>query len=109
MKKELERDIQNAICDYLQMKRTKYLFWRQNTVGVFDKGRGTFRSMPKYGMRGVPDIIVVHRGGSVTFIECKTKKGKLSEDQEHFRKMCYVMDIPYLIARSVDDVVAFGL
>lgn len=109
MKKELEKDIQMAICDYLALKKTKYLFWRQNTVGLYDPTRGTFRSMPKYGMIGVPDIIVIHRGGSVTFIECKTKKGKLSEGQEHFQKMCHVMDIPYLVARSVDDVVAFGL
>jgi hypothetical protein len=57
--KEKESDIQRAICDYLACR--KVFFWRQNTAPTFDRATQSYRAMPKampkYAMRGVPDII----------------------------------------------------
>ncbi len=54
----LEREIQREICDWLDSEH--YFFWRNNTVPIFSEGK--FRAMPKYSARGLPDIIIVHRG-----------------------------------------------
>lgn len=100
---EKENDIQNAICEYLALK--KYFFWRQNTAPTiqFNGGQAQFRRMPKYALRGVPDIIVVHKG-KVIFLEVKRPKGKLSEYQYEFQQRCAVNDVDYHVVYSVDDV-----
>lgn len=58
---EKESDIQRAICDCLALK--KHFFWRQNTTPIFDPTKKTFRKMPKYSLKGVPDIIVLWQSG----------------------------------------------
>ncbi len=58
IKPKLEKDIQREICDYLALKG--YFFWRSNNIPVFDKGK--FRAMPKYSLKGLPDIQMLHNG-----------------------------------------------
>lgn len=103
----LEKEIQLAICQYLDLKG--YLFWRQNTVGVFDAKAGFHRPMPKYAMKGVPDIIVVLLGGKFLGIEVKRPGGKQSEEQKTFEERCKMLKAGYLLATSVDDVINAGL
>lgn len=55
-------------------------------------------------MPGVFDLVVMAPGGFTGFIEVKAGKGKLSEDQEVFRRELLLMGFPYVIARSLDDV-----
>lgn len=105
LKKEKETDIQRTICDYLALK--KYFFWRQNTVPIFADGK--FRSMPKYSMSGVPDIILIKKGGVVCFLEVKRKTGKLSPSQVEFFKKCTLVGADYNVVKSLDDVLALGL
>lgn len=105
--KQLEKEIQLAICDYLALK--KYFFWRQNTAPIFDKAAGFYRPLPKYAMRGVSDIILIGKGGFVVFIEVKRKGQKLSPHQEAFKKECEKLGAVYLVATSLDDVIAYGL
>ena len=100
----LEKDIQMAICDYLSLKR--YFFWRQNTGAVWDKDR--FRSMPKYSMNGVPDIILI-KNGKFIGLEVKQPKGKQSDNQKIFEKMCKDNGAEYHIVTSLDDVIALTL
>lgn len=104
-KKETESDIVRAICDYLALRR--HFFWRQNTAPLFREGR--FFSMPKYAMKGVPDVIMIDDTGHFVGIECKTKKGKLSPDQLAFQALCKKNGAEYLIMRSVDDAIEYGL
>ena len=59
-KQPLEKATQLAICDYLALR--KHFFWRSNTVGMFDPTKKVFRAMPKYGISGVPDIILIKDG-----------------------------------------------
>jgi hypothetical protein len=65
-----ESDIQSSICGYQTFR--KHFFWRQNAAPSIQKGPDgwAFRKMPKYAMRGVSDIIVVHLGRPY-FLEVK--------------------------------------
>lgn len=61
-KKILEKDIQREICDWLHSKGA--FFWRQNNMPVFQRDtRGSrFRAMPKYALKGLPDIMCISNG-----------------------------------------------
>lgn len=101
-----EGKIQAEICKYLRSKGA--FFWRQNNAPVFDKklngGRGGYRGMGTYAMRGVGDILCVDAYGGLVAIECKSKRGKLSPDQILFKKRCERHNAMYIVATSVDDV-----
>jgi hypothetical protein len=98
---ESETNIQNSICEYLQAK--KFFFWRNNNVPIFDAKRNAYRSMPKYAMKGVADIILLVNGFSY-FLEVKTKTGKQSTEQKKFEKGVKEAGCKYFVVRSIDDV-----
>ncbi len=100
-----EINIQNSICEYLQAKR--HFFYRNNTVGIYDKAQGTHRSMPKFSKKGVPDIILI-KNGIFYGLEVKDKS-KQSEDQRLFEIGCKIAGGQYHIVRSIDDVQKLGL
>jgi hypothetical protein len=99
-----ESDIVSSICDYLALR--KHFFWRQNTGGMYREGR--FFSLPKYAMRGVSDIIVVHTGRPY-FLEVKRPKSYQSPDQKEFQKRAEAAGAYYAVVRSIEDVQALGL
>ena len=104
LKKVLEKDIQNAICEYLAYKG--HFFWRQNTAPIFREGR--FMSMPKFSINGVPDIIVIWQGNFIG-IEVKRPGGKLSESQKEFQKRCLKAGGEYHVVTSLDQMKDLGL
>jgi len=67
--------------------------------------------------KGMPDMFAVRSGVEtgllfpvVYAIEVKTEKGNLSEHQERFMEMWELRGLPYLVARSIEDVAeAMGL
>jgi hypothetical protein len=95
-----------ALCDCLQFRGV--FFWRSNNIPVFDRGRGVFRRLPKYTMRGIPDIISV-RNGHFIGIEAKAGAGKLSKEQADFARECLRNGGDYILARSIEDVQKAGL
>ena len=99
-----ERDIQMSICEYLAYKR--FFFWRQNVNPIFDAKSGGFRRMPAYSVNGVPDIIMIYKGKFVG-LEVKNEKGKQSESQKDFEKLCKSNGGYYKVVRSVGDVEQF--
>lgn len=99
-----ETEILGSICDYLALKR--YFFWRENTAGLFREGR--YFSLPKHDMRGKPDISLIKSDGQYVGIEVKSQKGKLSEYQKAFRD-ALPKGALYIVDRSLDDVIAYGL
>lgn len=106
MVKQLEKDIQLAICDYLALRR--YFFWRQNTGGVFDVKAGFHRPMPKYSLNGVPDILLI-KDGMFVGLEVKQPKGKQSDNQKEFEKRCKENGGVYYLVTSIDDCIDIGL
>ena len=105
-KKVKESDVQRMICDYLALR--SYFFWRSNNISVYDPTRQTFRAMPKYSMRGVPDIIVIKEGKFIG-LEVKAKSGTLSEGQERFKELCMKHNAEYHTVKNIEDVQAIGL
>jgi len=109
IKKESEREIQNAICEYLEIKRR--CFFRVNNIPAFNRnaeGGITMRRLPKYTPRGLPDIIVV-AGGAFIALEVKSKIGKQSPEQKDFEKLVKSHGGKYFVVRSIDDVIEAGL
>lgn len=104
--KERESDIQRAICDYLALR--KHLFWRSNNVPVFDRSRGAFRALPKYTMRGLPDITVIRPGGKYCGLEVKQKGSYQSPEQKEFQRLCKTNGGEYHVVHSIDEVKAYG-
>jgi len=109
MQQQKETDIQAAILDYLRL-RGHFCFRVNNIPATFIDRHGArqFRKMPTYGMKGIPDIVLIHRGRFFG-IECKTATGKVSPDQAEFGRKCVAAGGEYIIARSIDDVAAAGL
>jgi hypothetical protein len=103
---EKESDIQLAICQYLALK--KYFFWRTNTVGMYDPTKKIFRAMPKYGMSGVPDIILI-KDGFFVGLEVKKEKTKQSDNQKEFERRCKENGAEYHIVRKLEDLKEIGL
>ena len=103
-----ESDIQNTICDYLELKG--YMFWRQNTIPpTFQKnGQMMFRRMPKHSRNGIPDIIMIVQGRFVG-LEVKMPKGKQSASQVEFENDCKAAGGYYYVVRSLEDVINIKL
>lgn len=105
MASELEKDIQNAICDYLALK--KYFFWRQNVIPVMNPD-GSMRRLPKYVKKGVPDIILI-KDGLFIGLEVKRKNTYQSKEQKDFEADVTEAGGQYYVVRSVDDVISLKL
>ena len=105
---ELEKDIQSSICEYLEILEAqgKIMFWRQNTAPTVNKNKGgewSFRKMPKFTKKGVPDIIMIVKGKFIG-LEVKTKKGVQSQDQKDFQALVEKNQGEYHVVRSIEDV-----
>ena len=53
---------------------------------------------------GVPDLLFVVPGGRMACIELKSEKGKQSKSQKNFQKICESFEVPYVLARSPEEV-----
>jgi hypothetical protein len=105
-KPNIGSELVRALCDYLALKQ--HFFWRSNNVPVFDKARGVFRALPKYTMKGLPDIIVI-KGGRFIGIEAKAGSGRMSPDQHEFARRVMIAGADYHVVRSLDDLIKLGL
>lgn len=104
-----EKDIQNTICEYLELKRR--CFFRVNNIPAFNRIAGggfTMRRLPKYTPRGLPDIIVV-AGGLFYALEVKTPVGRQSPEQKEFEALVKKHGGKYHVVRSLEEVIAIGL
>jgi hypothetical protein len=104
--KNSESNILRAVCDYLAFK--KYFFWRNNTTPVYDASLQSFRRMPVYAMKGVPDIIVLHKGRFIG-IEVKKPGSYQSVEQKEFEIQCNRNGGSYFVVRSIDDLILFKI
>lgn len=105
----MESEVLRAICDYLALRRV-FFFRCNNIPAVYvDKaGQRQFRKLPKYTMKGIPDIIAI-RDGRFIGIEVKAEKGRLSPHQVEFARQCLEAGGEYVVAKSIEDVQRAGL
>jgi len=106
-----ESDIQNTICEYLEMRGR--CFFRLNNIPAFNRLAGggiTMRRLPKYTPKGLPDIVVV-QGGMFVALEVKREKPKTyqSADQKEFQAWVEKHGGKYFVVRKIEDVIAIGL
>lgn len=103
MKKVSEKDIQDAILDYLKV--IGIFAWRQNT-GCMEINEGSNRRFIRFGLVGMSDILGVLPDGRMLAIEVKTDKGKTTEYQEAFLNKVKDSNGVSFVARSIEDVQA---
>lgn len=103
----LEEEIQAQAVDVLHaLERSGWLhgFWATPNGGIRNPIQAI--ALKRMGVSpGVPDLCVLLPGGRVGFVEVKTAAGKLSPAQVRFREIATATGCPYLLARSVSDVV----
>ena len=102
----MENDNLRAVCEYLTLK--KHFFFRVNTTPIYDTKRQAFRAMPKYAMKGVPDIILIWNGNFIG-LEVKQKGTYQSKDQKIFEQLSKQAGAEYYVVRNSDDLVVIGL
>lgn len=71
------------------------------THGVYDKVSRAYR-LDLNAWTGVPDILAFCP--QLVFIEAKSATGTQSEHQKKFQQLCLVANIPYILARSLQDI-----
>lgn len=81
--KKLEKDIQREICEWLSDQKD-LLFWRSNNIPVYAKsndGKKRFRAMPRYSLKGLPDIMII-KDGKFIGLEVKRPGGNWRDEQK---------------------------
>jgi uncharacterized NAD-dependent epimerase/dehydratase family protein len=64
------------------------------------------KKLKAMGVRpGVADLVVMLPSGKVGFIEVKSQKGRPSQAQREFARLCREFGIPHSYARSIDDAI----
>ena len=86
--------------------RSDLRMWRSNTgAAMWRKSNGSSGGMVRFGMPGQADISGIMRpGGRRIEIECKTKNGRQSKEQQAWQRMIEWAGGLYVIARSIEDV-----
>jgi hypothetical protein len=92
-----------------------WLFWQKGIVwyqrmnsGAYQVGEGRARRYVRFGFKGCPDILGQLSDGRLLAIECKTRTGRLSDDQRAFLGRVESGNGIAIVARSISDV-ATGL
>jgi len=104
--KQTETQLQNAICDYLALR--KHFYTRINTAGIYSVKRQSFLKRSQHSRNGMSDILAVHVGVPY-FLEVKTPTGTQSAEQKLFQKDVEKAGGIYAIVRSIEDVQKLGL
>lgn len=102
-KEPKEADIQAAILRMLRIHPVVAFFWRQNT-GAMAIGEGKARRFVRFGPKGMPDICGYLTDGRALYIECKTRTGRISPEQQEFHDRAKKAGCVAIFARSVSDV-----
>lgn len=102
-----ETQIRNAILEYLRYQG--YVCKRNNSGFVFITGVGGKKRAINVGEAGWPDIEGMTKTGAWFGIEVKTERGRLSPAQREMQERILRSNAIYLVARSLQDVIDFGL
>jgi len=79
------------------------------STGSFAIGEGAARRYMRSGNKGWSDIVGCTNDGQGLFVEAKSTKGVQSPEQRAFQEEVEKRGGVYVLARSVDDLIAKGL
>lgn len=66
------------------------------------------RKLPKFAMKGIPDICMISQGKYIG-LEVKRPGEKQSEGQIEFQRRCEAAGGAYHVVTSLDDVLKLGI
>lgn len=95
--KVLEKDIQRQILDWLQWQGV--YCWKNHSTGI-KKENGSWIPV---GKKGVSDILGILKGGIFLAIEVKSKRGKITVEQQEFLDSITTNQGIAFVARSLED------
>lgn len=100
-----EQQIQRAILQLIRYKYPKAVTFHIPNGGRRSKIEASiFKTL---GVRaGVSDLCIMWAGGNVGFLEIKSEKGRLSENQLSFMDDCARLGIPWECVKSADEAAA---
>lgn len=93
--------LKKACLDYLAAK--DIWAWASDNRAVFDPKTGTFRRFA--GVKGVPDISAVAKGGIFMGIEIKDGKDRQRPAQKRFEREVKARGGIYLLVREIQDLI----
>lgn len=96
-----ENDLQNSILEWLSYQRC--FFYRNNTVGVYDKVNKCYRTPPKYAVKGGADILVVYNGIPIAIEDKAPGISRLGKEQEVFKNNWEDNGGVYYLANDFDE------
>ena len=99
-----EKEIENAILDYLQTIKGM-VAWKNQTTGLYDPVKKCFRPLRgKHSGKGSTDIIGCFRGRFIGIEVKRPKNFKLSDDQKAFIDKINMSGGIAFVAKSIEDV-----
>lgn len=107
-----ENEVVAACFKYLQLRGC--FVWRNQSRTIMVPGKGGKMRPMFFGIPGSPDILGMLPGGRFIGVECKRPLGPRggtngsvqSDDQKAFQRECERTGGLYVLARSIDDVMA---
>jgi len=102
--KETEAQIQKAILQWGAYKRI--LMHRINVIGtpLHKAGKTIYRPSTNRGMADIHATVLVEGIPVSVWLEVKTKKGRISDNQKAFQESIEAAGGFYYVVRSIDDV-----
>ena len=96
-----ESDIQIACNQLLHYLANTYYFCHFHVPNEGKRSISYHAKMKKMGLRsGCPDIIVEYPQGRVLYIELKTKKGRLSDNQKLWAVQSKALGTPHFVVKG---------
>ena len=98
-----EARVQAAIVEWIRLVAPELIAFHVPNGGLRTKAEAA--RMKWVGvLAGVPDVVVLGLDGQCWLIEVKAPGGSLSAEQCVIRDRCVALRIPFVVAKSIDDV-----
>lgn len=102
-----ESDIQIVCNEYLDLLQKRYNFRHFHVPNEGKRSVNYHVKMKKMGLKsGCPDLIIEYPKGKILYIELKTKKGRLNDNQKLWKIQSCALGTPhYVVQGNLEDCV----
>lgn len=102
MSRNSEAKIQAGIVAYIRAVAPDVLVFHPANGGLRTKAEAALLKWVGV-VAGIPDLVIIAKGGKAMMLEVKTAKTKLSESQVTMFDLLDELEVPHRIVRSIDD------
>jgi hypothetical protein len=103
----LEYELHCAVADTLRVSLSKGWYWTTIDHGEERPIMAASRLQRKGVKPGLPDILLIGPDGRHYWLELKTRKGRLSDEQEAFRDAMEERQVLWAMAVGYDEAIAW--